>query len=370
MRILLIPELYPTDKNPIAGIFIDDQIKAIQQFADVVVYNTNPFYRGQYRQHEGAEYYDFHLFSKKPVKLLKPFMYRYWENKALDMALKIPKIDVVHAHGSALRGLLAMKFAQNRKIPAVITEHTGPWSAISSRYSIFQRAKKVLRTADVVMPVSNHLKKEMIHSGVEMKRIEVLGNPVDGDLYKLRAQRLSQPKRILFVGRLDEFKGGLRTLEAFYSIHQNFPEWNLSIVGSGVQSESIKLFIESRNIGHRVDFIEGVYSRQELANYYHASSFLVFPSRFESFGLVAAEAMATGLPVLCTNKTGPLDYCRAENSIFMDPDSVEAIASGMQTMIQRLSEFDPPVVRNSILIKFGLESYAKKLESVYGSISL
>jgi len=368
MRVLLIPELYPTNENPVAGIFINDQIKALLNFSEVVVYNTNPFYKGMYKQLKGVEYYDFHLLSKKPSKLLKPIFYRYWENKALDLALKIPNIDLVHLHGSSLRGLMALKFARKRKIPLVVTEHTGPWSAIASRYSVFERAKKVLKLADVVMPVSHHLKNEMIDSRVEMNRIEVLGNPVDGDLYTLRSQNLNTPKRILFVGRLDEFKGAMRTLKAFHAISEIHPGWTLSILGSGAESESIKEFIANNGLDHRVEFIEKAFDRVELANYYHSSSFLVFPSRFESFGLVAAEAMATGLPVLCTNQTGPLDYSLPQNAIPIDPNSVDAIASGMNSMIEKLDEFDPVKVRKSIIEQFGLDTYAGKLESIYRSI--
>lgn len=368
MRVLLIPELYPTDENPVAGIFINDQIKAIQKFADVVVFNTSPFYRGMYLQQDGVEYFDFHLYAKKPAKLLKPFLYRYWENKALSLALKIPKIDLIHAHGSALRGRMAMKLARNKKIPLIITEHTGPWSAISSRYSVFEMAKKVLNSANVVMPVSHHLKTEMLHSGVEMKRVEVLGNPIDDDQYSLRQKKLDASKQILFVGRLDEFKGGLRTLKAFHSIVDNYPQWTLTIAGKGEESDVVKEYIAQNNLNERLSFMNNVFTRNELKDLYHSSSFLVFPSRFESFGLVAAEAMSTGLPVVCTNQTGPLDYALPENALQVNPDSIDDIAIGMKTMIEKLDQMQPEKIRNSILKKYGIHSYSEKLNAVYQSL--
>jgi len=367
MRVLLIPELYPTDENPIAGIFINDQIKAIQKFSDVVVYNTNPFYRGVYNRLPEVEYYDFHLFNRKPAKIFKPFLYRFWEAQALKLAQKIPDIDLVHLHGAALRGNMALRFAQNREIPLVVTEHTGPWSAISSRPAIFNRVKKVLRHADVVMPVSNHLKNEMISSGVEMSRTEVLGNPIDGDLYKLRTSSLSAVKRILFVGRLDEFKGALRTLKAYHTIVPDNPDWKLLMLGAGPEGDGIKSYIQNHSLNNNVEFIEAVFDRTQLANYYRSASFLVFPSRFESFGLVAAEAMATGLPVLCTNQTGPLDYSLPENSLRINPDSIVEIAQGMSKMIDKIQDFEPETIRNSVLNKFGIRAYAEKLEAVYRS---
>lgn len=367
MRILLIPELYPTDQNPVAGIFINDQIRAIQKFADVVVYNTNPFYRGVYTELPDVEYYDFHLFNRKPAKIFKPFLYRFWENKALELALKIQNIDLVHLHGAALRGKVALRFAQNRKIPLIVTEHTGPWSAISNRPAIFRRVKKVLKHANVVLPVSQHLKNEMLKSGVEMNRSEVLGNPVDSDLYNLRTSELNTVQRILFVGRLDEFKGAMRTLKAYHSIVSDNPDWKLLILGAGPERDEIRSYIEDHKLRERVEFIEAVFDRAQLANYYRSASFLVFPSRFESFGLVAAEAMATGLPALCTNQTGPLDYSGSENSLSVDPDSIEDIARGMRKMIDKIQDFQPEAIRRSILDKFSIDAYAQKLEAIYRS---
>jgi len=367
MRVLLIPELYPTDENPIAGIFINDQIKAIQKFADVVVYNTNPFYRGVYSQLPDVDYYDFHLFNRKPPNILKPFLYRFWEAQALKLAQKIPDIDLVHLHGAALRGNMALRFAQNREIPLVVTEHTGPWSAISSRPAIFKRVKKVFKHAKVVMPVSHHLKDEMISSGVEIDRKEVLGNPIDGDLYKLRTSSLSTVKRILFVGRLDEFKGAMRTLKAYHSIVSDNSDWKLLMLGAGPEADEIKSYIQNHSLNNNVEFIEAVFDRTQLANYYRSASFLVFPSRFESFGLVAAEAMATGLPVLCTNQTGPLDYSLPENSLSINPDSIKDIAEGMSKMIDKIQGFKPETIRSSALNKFGIQAYAEKLEAVYSS---
>jgi glycosyltransferase involved in cell wall biosynthesis len=367
MRILLIPELYPTDQNSVAGIFINDQIRAIQKFADVVVYNTNPFYRGVYAQLPDVDYYDFHLFNRKPAKIFKPFLYRFWETKALELALKIQKIDLVHIHGAALRGNMALRFAQNRKIPLVVTEHTGPWSAISARPAIFERVKKVLKHADIVLPVSHHLKNEMLNSGVEMEGVEVLGNPVDGNLYNLRTSELSTVKRILFVGRLDEFKGAMRTLKAYHSIVSDNPDWKLLILGAGPEGDEIRSYIEDHKLSESVEFIEAVFDRAQLANYYRSASFLVFPSRFESFGLVAAEAMATGLPVLCTNQTGPLDYSLPENSLSVDPDSIEDIARGMRKMIDKIQDFHPERIRSSVLNKFGIPAYSQKLEAIYRS---
>ena len=368
MRVLLIPELYPTRENPVAGIFINDQIQAIKSFADVSVLNLNPFYRGEYIQEEGVAYFDFHLFNKKPSSLLKPFLYKFWENQALKLSLKIKDINLIHIHGSALRGNIALKLSKHLNVPLVCTEHTGPWSAISSRPRVFRRAKEVLERADAVLPVSQHLKKEILDSGIGMREVHVLGNPVDDFTFTLREGKLQSQKRILFVGRLDEFKGAMRVLKAFHSVSDSHSDWNLQIIGSGPEEIEIKKYISTHNLSSRVEFENSDYDRSQLNKLFHQASFLVFPSRFESFGLVAAEAMATGLPVLCTNKTGPLDYCTEPNSMLVAPDSLEDLSEGMIAMIENLDSFKPEEVRASITTRFGMHVYADKLKSLYGRL--
>jgi hypothetical protein len=55
LKILLIPENFPTDENPVAGIFMKDYVKALQEFSEVTIFNSSPWYRGVYEEVEGAK---------------------------------------------------------------------------------------------------------------------------------------------------------------------------------------------------------------------------------------------------------------------------------------------------------------------------
>ena len=81
----------------------------------------------------------------------------------------------------------------------------------------------------------------------------------------------------------------------------------------------------------------------------HESSFLVFPSEFESFGLVAAKAMAKGLPVVIMNLTGPSDYFTPKNSVPVDPHEIKP---GLMDMIVSLNHFQPHEIRDGIMEGF------------------
>lgn len=364
MKILLIPENFPTDENPVAGIFMKDYLKAMTSFAEVNLLNSNPWYRGVYEEVEGVISYDLHFFSKKWKFPLNVLAYAWWERQSFRFAKKLPKPDLIHLHGAAQRGKWALKLAKYWNVPLVITEHTGPWSAISSRPALLERVKKIMEQADLVMPVSHHLKNEILESGIRPSQIEVIGNPVDTEFFALRKKPLDR-KRILFLGRLDPFKGGLRTLKAFVNISGEFYDYRLTIAGHGVEAEAIEKFISQNELESKVDFINKQLTREEMRELFYEHSFLVFPSEFESFGLVAAEAMSTGLPVLITNQTGPRDFSNSDNSVQIDPKDIE---NGLKTILRQEKHFTPSKISQTILDTFGMKAFSKKLNQSYNSV--
>ncbi len=368
MRVLLVPEQFPTDENPMAGIFMREQIKALSRFSEPVVFNSSPWYRGMYQTDGDAQYYDLHVFDRRWSSPLRLAAYAWWENRSFQLGQKIPRCDLIHLHGAALRGDWVMKLAEHWEVPYVVTEHTGPWSAVADRPRIWRRAKRSLENAAAVLPVSHHLAQEIDDSGIKPKRVIVAGNPVDTKLFSLRPKPLADSHTIVFIGRLDPFKGGLRTLHAFDRVRDRLNGYRLTIIGEGPEAGAIRAFIAEHNLEDRVDFQEQSLTRVEMRDVFHCASFLVFPSRFESFGLVAAEALATGLPVVITNRTGPRDFSTDDSTISVDPDSVDDIARGMVEMAGRLGEFDSVKIRLTIEEGFGLNRYAEQMKTVYDQI--
>ncbi len=366
--VLIIPENYPTDLQPNGGVFMDDQVSALSQVSDIAVFNTNPWYRGLYRQSGNARYYDFHLFSRKWVAPFNLMAYAWWERQSIRMAKQLPRPDMIHLHGAALRGNMALTLARHWKIPLVLTEHTGPWSAISARKMVFKKAKAAMESADIVLPVSQHLSNEILESGITPVKIQVIGNPVDTDFFKLRNARLPDAKSMLFLGRLDVFKGAMRTLKAFHSVHDQLSGWSLTIAGEGEEATEIQTYIEMNHLEAVVNFEEGFFSRETMRDFFYRASFLVFPSAFESFGLVGAEAMATGLPVLITDRTGPKDYFAKGCGLQTDPMDVDAIARGMVKMASEIDAFDPDFIRKHISEKFGFAAHAESMRMIYSGL--
>ena len=100
---------------------------------------------------------------------------------------------------------------------------------------------------------------------------------------------------ILSIGRLAEEKNHLDLLKSFKLISLKIPNWKLKIIGSGPLESKIKFFINTNNLEKRVELIKEV---KNIELEYQKAKFLVMPSRYEGFGLVIAEALSCGLPVI------------------------------------------------------------------------
>ena len=110
---------------------------------------------------------------------------------------------------------------------------------------------------------------------------------------------------ILTVGRLVPLKGFAASLEAFSLFMKKVPDANaeLVIVGAGELEGPLKQRTAELGLSNAVRFVPWV-NQVELAAYYSAASAFLYPS-FESQGLVVAEAMGSGVPVICLENSGP-----------------------------------------------------------------
>lgn len=109
--------------------------------------------------------------------------------------------------------------------------------------------------------------------------------------------------RLLYLGRLDRIKGIDNLLGACAQLNNGL-QWNLTIAGTGEHDyrEFLERRIKQLNLSNRVKMI-GEVADTEKQDLFGSSDVLVFPSHQESFGMVAAEALARGLPIIASRHT-------------------------------------------------------------------
>jgi len=109
-------------------------------------------------------------------------------------------------------------------------------------------------------------------------------------------------RRFLYSGRLVPHKAVDRILDAFGEIADDHPDWDVLICGDGPQRRELEARLPERLRG-RVKWL-GFQQFDGVCNAYAASHALVHASTFEPWGIVITEAMAAGLPIVCTSVTG------------------------------------------------------------------
>jgi glycosyltransferase involved in cell wall biosynthesis len=369
LNILVIPDLFPAYDGDWTGVFVVDYLKAVAPHCNVSV-----FYSRLAGEHVGTQKEEFAgfpltrftLLPKKPKGALKWIAYQNWIRKSAKAAFKLPKPDLIHAHSATLYGSLGLELARYWNIPLVVSEHTGPFSTISASKMKLLKCKKVMQRADATLAVSEHLAREIRAAGIEPKNLIVSGNPVDTDLFIPNTEKKTH-QNMLFISRLDEFKGGMRTLRAFHNLEADHPNWTLTIGGDGEEMQAIKTYISAHDLGNNV-FLKGKLTKPQIAKEFQAADFLIFPSVHESFGLIPAEAMSAGLPVIATNKTAPPEFVHGKNGILVTPESESEILEAMVKMIKELDDFDGDKIRAEMVERFGFEIFGKRLIELYDSL--
>jgi glycosyltransferase involved in cell wall biosynthesis len=125
-------------------------------------------------------------------------------------------------------------------------------------------------------------------------RVDVIGNGIDQRALKVPWQLGTD---VLYIGRLEFAGKGMDLLLKAWALASPKIEGNLLIAGTGPDEQAIRNAVVAANVSDRVQFL-GWVSGQEKLELLAAARIVVVPSRAETFGLVAVEALATGTPVI------------------------------------------------------------------------
>lgn len=217
-------------------------------------------------------------------------------------ALRALQPAAVHAHWIVPQGLaLAAALPLTKRRPrAICTAHGSDVTALRGG---FWRALRrgVAARLDGIVAVSAPLRAQLVDEGCPPERTAVI--PMGADLAGLFTPAPTPARgrgEILFVGRLVREKGADILLEAMPRILAQRSEATLTLIGDGPEKVSLHDTAQRLGLGATARFA-GAVPHAALPEHYRRAALLVLPSRREGFGLVLAEALGCGCPVVAAD---------------------------------------------------------------------
>jgi D-inositol-3-phosphate glycosyltransferase len=271
--------------------------------------------------------------------------------------------DLVHAH-YWLSGWVGRRLAARWEVPLVQTFHTlgvlknahlAPGDVPEPPLRLVAEAS-VARAADLVTVLTCG-EAALLHRayGLSGARLQVVPAGVDLSRFAPPSapRPAGRPPTLLLVGRLQPLKGPDIAVRVLAEVRRELPDARLRVVGGTSGSghgtsgpEELRALAASLGVADAVTF-EPATDQDALARIYHEADVLLAPSRSETFGLVALEAQASGLPVVAADVPGlqavvgdggvlvaghdPVDHAAAVLPLLRDPDlAARTAAAGVR----------------------------------------
>lgn len=224
---------------------------------------------------------------------------------------KTEKLDVLHVHYAVPHASAAYLCGQmlGDARPAIVTTlHGTDITLIGIDPSFYEITRFSINQSDCVTAVSSYLAEETQTDFRIEKDIEVVPNAVDHEVFTPELHSPEERARFaktdeLLIGHLSNFRSVKRipdVIRTFALIQKKLPA-RLLLIGDGVEVEPAKLLAAELGIRDRVKFLGAVTG---VANVLAQLDLFLLPSEYESFGLAALEAMACGVPVVCSRAGG------------------------------------------------------------------
>jgi glycosyltransferase involved in cell wall biosynthesis len=234
-----------------------------------------------------------------------------------------------------------------RPAPAVLTVHDlsferFPKLMAPHDYLLFRTlVPRSARAAARVLTGSEWTKRDLVERyGLRDEAVVVTPYGVD-PAFTVNGPRGDGRTYALFVGALQPRKDPVTAIEALARVDGDL---RLVVAGRDKGSEAdARRAVARLGLERRVEFV-GHVAKQELASLYRSAACLVFPSRYEGFGLPVVEAMASGTPVVAA-ATGAVPEVAGDAAVLVEPGDPQALAAGIE---RALAERDG-------LVRAGLE---------------
>jgi glycosyltransferase involved in cell wall biosynthesis len=260
------------------------------------------------------------------------------------VARAMQNASIVHAHSPFVTGWMGLRAARRYGTPLVFTYHTRledyahyvPFEESMTRSAVLTLTRTYANAADAVIVPTPAMETHLREIGVT-SRIDVVPSGIDVRFFAKGKRRdelrehygvAAGEKMVLTVGRLAKEKNLELAIEAFATLGD--PVARLVVVGDGPDRERLEAAASRAGVANRTHFA-GALARAELPDTYASADVFLFTSRSETQGLVLAEALATGLPVVAVDAPATRDVLGSAG--VLAPEDARALAEALAAVL-------------------------------------
>lgn len=268
------------------------------------------------------------------------------------------ELDILHAHVPGLAGIEAIRLADKMNVPVIGTFHSKYYddllrvtrsdvlASLGSRF-----VAEFYELCDEVWAVSHHA-AETLHSYGYQGEIVIVPNGSELRTPSPEYERLAREKFnledepiLLYVGQLDFKKNLPRIIEAAALINKRGHAFQLVFVGQGKDKERLEKMSVENNL-EKVIFTGHLTDRNLLDGLYMAASIFVFPSLYDTSGLVVREAAVMGTPSVVVKDTAPAEVIQDGVNGLLCSDTSESLANAIEHYIYLIDSRERDRIRS------------------------
>ncbi len=187
-----------------------------------------------------------------------------------------------------------------------------------------------------VITVSQSTKARLKHFNYIKEDIPVINPGLNlNTTYDFRKRQIKDIVKFLFVGTIEKRKALNTIIEALHGLKDI--DYRLSVIGNPVDNayyKDILSTIDNYGINDKITFLKNI-SYQDLTEFYRESDILLFPSTAEGYGMVIAEAMINGLPVIASKiPTSEELISDGENGLLFETNNISQLQSCIKKLVE------------------------------------
>ncbi len=302
-------------------------------------------------------YYERFIFKIKHDKTYKDFKEYFKETN---------NVNFFHAHSLFSNGYIAYKASKEYNIPYIVAVRNTDIN-VFFKYMFMLRpmARKILNGASKIIFISEPYKEFCIDKYIKNKdeiksKSIVIPNGINSIF--LNNSKIKQRKddciNLIYVGEISKNKNLVTTIKSCKILMQNGYKVKFVVIGK-IKDQDIKLQLDESFI----EYHEAM-DQTKLLDFYSGSDIFVMPSQYETFGLVYAEAMTQGLPVIYTRNQGfDKQFKEGEVGFSVVYDNAEEISDKILKIYDNYDQISENCCKLSK--KFDWDSIAKEYLNIY-----